>query len=220
MQIRINLFNAIYYHRTTRAFDHSIKNLFYDTLRILLPKSPLEDLSGYFGLTEYTLFYRVQQWAGGRKGKRKALGDKWKRILQRKREWVSAYERRFFLDSRDRHSVLADLFLRRDTENLRQLEMMIRDQLPKKKASLPFVLDLASQDPRPDNPLDEKQSIWLFDHSQKRIEKESLAALLTHVPYRIIVLRILAPNHDEDSVLSQAAEAMLSEGIPSYTTNV
>jgi len=220
IQTRINLFNAIYYHRTTRAFDHSIKNLFHDTLRIILPKSPIEDLPGYLELTEYSLFHVVQEWAMARKGKRKALGEKWKRILQRKREWITAYERRFFLDSRDRTSILADLFLRRDAENLRHLEQMIRGRLPKKKTSLNFVLDLASQDPRPDNPLDEKQSIWLFDHSQKRIEKESLADLLTNVPYRIIVLRILAPSHEEDRLLSQAAEAMLSEGIPSYTTNI
>lgn len=220
IQTRINLFNAIYYHRTTRAFDHSIKNLFHDTLRILIPKSPLEDISEYLGLTEYALFYRVQEWAVTGKGKRKALGEKWQRILHRKREWVTAYERRFLLDSRDRNSILADLFLRRDPENLHQLEKLIRDRLPKKKASLAFVLDVASQDPRPDNPLDEKQSIWLFDHSQKKIEKESLAALLTNVPYRIIVLRILAPNHDEDRLLSRAAEATLSEGVPSYTTNI
>jgi HD superfamily phosphohydrolase len=220
IQTRINLFNAIYYHRTTRAFDHSIKNLFYDTLRILLPKSPLENLTGYLRLTEFSLFHLVQEWAVAAKGRRKELGEKWRLILQRQREWVTAYEKRFFLDSRDRNSVLADLFLRRDTENMRQLESMIRARLPKKKVSLPFVLDLASQDPRPDNPLDEKQIIWLFDHSRNMIERESLAALLTNVPYRIIVMRILAPNHEEDRLLSHAAEAMLSEGIPSYTTNI
>jgi HD superfamily phosphohydrolase len=220
IQARISLFNSIYYHRTTRAFDYSIRDVFYETMQIILPKSPIVNPSEYLELTEYALFHKVQQWAKEGKGKKKRLGEKWQRILQRKREWVTAYERRFSFESRDRTTTLADLFLRRDPDNQRRLEEMIRGKLPKKKASIPFILDLASQDPRPDNPLADGQGIWLYDHSQKRIEREGLDALLESVPYRIIIMRILAPDHKQDLLLSRAADEMLSEGIPSYSTNI
>jgi hypothetical protein len=220
IQARINLFQAIYYHRTTRALDLSIKEVFHKTLRDLLPESPLERPDDYLGLTEYALFQTVRQWAKGRHRRRRALGEAWTAILQRKRQWVTAFERTFYLDSRDRSSPLADLFLGRNPENLRRLEAFIRDKLPDALREISFVLDLASQDPRPDNPWDPKQSVWIFNHHTRRVERETLAAALETIPYRIIKLRILAPDHERDDVLAGAAESFLSERLPSYTTNV
>jgi HD superfamily phosphohydrolase len=220
IQARINLFQSIYYHRTTRALDHSIKNIFHDTLKELLPESPLERPEDYLELTEYSLFHTVRQWAKGRNKRRRNLGEAWSAILLRKREWVTSFERTFQLDSRDRSSILADLFLKRDPENLKRLEFMIRDKLPHEFEDVRFVLDLASLDPRPDNPLDPGQSIWIFNHNTIEVERKTLAAVLENVPYRIIKMRILAPNHQFDEVLSKAASALLTERIPSYTTNV
>jgi HD superfamily phosphohydrolase len=217
---RINLFQAIYYHRATRALDLSIRNVFHDTLRELLPESPLIRPEDYLELTEYSLFHTVRQWAKGRNRRRQAIGEAWKAILLRKREWVTSYERTFYLDSRDRSSPLADLFLRRDPENLRQLESLIREKLSKGLRKTAFVLDLASQDPRPDNPLDPNQTVWVFNQNTRRVEQETLVAVLENVPYRIINMRILAQNHDHDDSLGAGAEALLCERLPSYTTNL
>ncbi len=220
IQARINLFQAIYYHRTTRALDLSIKGVFHKTLRELLPQSPMERPEEYLELTEYALFHTMRQWARGRHKVRRELGEAWMGILQRKRQWVTSFERTFYLDSRDRSSPLADLFLRRNPENLRRLEAFIREKLPGRLRRIPFVLDLASQDPRPDNPWDPQQSVWIFNHHSRRVERETLAAALETIPYRIIKLRILAPDHACDDVLAAAAESSLSERLPSYTTNV
>jgi hypothetical protein len=220
IQARINLFQSIYYHRTTRALDLSIKNVFYETMKELLPDNPLESPHDYLELTEYSLFHTVRQWARGRNKKRRMLGEEWMRILSRRRQWVTAYERTFYLDSRDRSSPLADLFLRRERENIKLIESMIRERLPGRLRHVTFVLDLASQDPRPDNPLDPGHSIWLYNHSTGRVERETLAAVLENIPYRIIKMRILAPDHSHDKALSRAAEALLSERLPSYSTNI
>jgi HD superfamily phosphohydrolase len=220
IQARINLFQTIYYHRTTRAMDLSIKNVFRQTLEELLPRSPLERPEDYLELTEYSLFHTVRQWARGRNRRRKRLGEAWMGILLRRRGWVTCYERTFYLDSRDRSSPLADLFLGRDPENLRRLQSLVREKLPKEMKGISFVLDLASQDPRPDNPFDPHQSIWIFDHNRRRLEQERLAAILENVPYRIIQMRILAPSHEYDQELACATEAFLCERLPSYTTNL
>jgi HD superfamily phosphohydrolase len=217
---RINLFQAIYYHRTTRALDLSIKAIFHNTLRELLPINPLVRPDDYLELTEYSLFHTVRQWTKGRNRRKQALGESWKAILLRKREWVTSYERTFYLDSRDRSSPLADLFLRRDPDNLRRLQALIRERLPGGLEGISFVLDLASQDPRPDNPLDPRQSVWVFNQNTRQVEQETLAAVLENVPYRIIKMRILSQNHDHDDGLAKAAEALLSERLPSYTTNL
>jgi HD superfamily phosphohydrolase len=220
IQARINLFQAIYYHRTTRALDLSIKRVFRDTLEILLPESPLVAPQGYLELTEYSLFHTVRQWNQERHRSRRRLGEAWQAILLRKRDWVTSFDHTFYLDSRDRAGPLADLFLRRDPENLRSLETLIRQKLPSAFRNLPFVLDLASQDPRPDNPLDPQQSAWIFNHHTRQVERESLTAVLENVPYRIIRMRILARDHAHDDALAQAAQVLLQERIPSYTTNI
>lgn len=220
LQARINLFQAIYYHRTTRALDLSIQAIFARTLQELLPSSPLEDPDSYLELTEYCLFHTVRQWAKSRTARLRSLGEAWLAILQRKRQWVTSYERTFYLDARDRSSPLADLFLRRDPENRRRIESLVREKLPDGSRSVRFVVDLASHDPRPDNPLDPQQSFWILNQNTGRVEQETMAALLENVPYRIIKMRIMAPDHDSDELLATAAEALLSERLPSYTTNV
>jgi hypothetical protein len=200
--------------------DLSIKSVLHDTLKELLPWSPLDRPEDYLELTEYSLFHAVRQWARGRHRRRRRLGEAWMAILLRRREWVTAFERTFYLDARDRSSSLADLFLRRDPGNLRRIEALIREKLPEGFREVPFAMDLASQDPRPDNPLDPHQAMWVLNHSTGRIEQETLAAMLENVPYRIIKMRILASNHEHDDELARSAEALLSERLPSYTTNL
>jgi HD superfamily phosphohydrolase len=220
LQARINLFQAIYYHRTTRALDLSIQAIFSKTMKELLPRSPLEDPEKYLELTEYSLFNKVRQWAASRVKRLRDLGQAWSEILQRKRQWVTAYERTFYLDARDRTSPLADLFLRRDPENRLRIQQLIREKLPASSRSTKFVVDLASHDPRPDNPLDPQQCFWILNQNTGQVEQETLAALLENVPYRIIKMRLMASDHACDEVLAGAAEALLSERLPSYTTNV
>lgn len=220
LQARINLFQAIYYHRTTRALDLSIQAIFARTLQELLPNSPLEDPDSYLELTEYCLFHTVRQWAKSRSPRLRRLGEAWLSILQRKRQWVTSFERTFYLDARDRSSPLADLFLRRDPENRRRIESLIRERLQDRARGVRFVVDLASHDPRPDNPLHPQQSFWILNENTGRVEQESLAAVLENVPYRIIKMRIMAPDHSFDEALAGAAECLLTERLPSYTTNV
>lgn len=220
LQARINLFQAIYYHRTTRALDLSIQAIFAKTMKELLPHSPLEDPYRYLDLTEYSLFNNVRQWATSRVRRLRDLGQAWAEILQRRRQWVTAYERTFYLDARDRSSPLADLFLRRDPENRLRIQQLIREKLPVAFRNMRFVVDLASHDPRPDNPLDPQQCFWILNQNTGQVEQETLAALLENVPYRIIKMRLMAPDHGCDEVLAGAAEALLSERLPSYTTNV
>lgn len=220
LQARINLFQAIYYHRTTRALDLSIQAIFAKTLEELLPRSPLDDPDGYLELTEYSLFHTVRQWARSRTVRLRRLGEAWVAILQRRREWVTSYERTFYLDARDRSSPLADLFLRRDPENRRRIESLLRERLPEEARGVRFVVDLASHDPRPDNPLDPHQSFWILNQNTGRVEQETLAAVLENVPYRIIKMRLMAPDHSFDEALAKAAETLLTERLPSYTTNV
>jgi HD superfamily phosphohydrolase len=220
LQARINLFQAIYYHRTTRALDLSIQAIFARTMEELLPHSPLDEPEAYLQLTEYSLFNMVNQWARSRVRRLRKLGEAWAEILQRRRQWVTSYERTFYLDARDRSSPLADLFLRRDPENRRRIQALIREKLPPSSREMRFVVDLASHDPRPDNPMDPQQCFWILNQNTGQVEQETLAALLENVPYRIIKMRLMAPDHACDEVLASAAEALLSERLPSYTTNV
>jgi len=62
LNARFNLYAHVYFHRTTRALDLQLQEIFSDTMEILFPANPLDDLSGYLALDEWTLFSHVRDW--------------------------------------------------------------------------------------------------------------------------------------------------------------
>jgi HD superfamily phosphohydrolase len=52
IETRANLFRTIYFHRTVRALDLSLEDVFPDTMRRLFPGNPLAHLEAYRNFTE------------------------------------------------------------------------------------------------------------------------------------------------------------------------
>ena len=59
ISVRAELFRAIYFHRTVRAIDLELQELFLDSKRHLFPGNPLEHLDEYQRLTEWSLLMEV-----------------------------------------------------------------------------------------------------------------------------------------------------------------
>jgi len=93
--------------------------------------------------------------------------------------------------------------------------------LPPHLRNLPFKIDMASQDPRPLNPLKMgDRQIYVYDPATGRVSKEPLTEILKYLPGKVAQCRIFAVSHEHDAVLAHALERALGEEPPSIVTNV
>src|SRR5690606_16821349 len=83
IETRANLFRMIYFHRTVRALDLAIEEIFSETMRHLFEGNPVEYLDRYLDFTESSFLVDVQRWAGSDQPELRALGRRWRSILCR-----------------------------------------------------------------------------------------------------------------------------------------
>jgi hypothetical protein len=60
--VRAELFRSVYFHRTVRAIDLTLKDLFADSRDLLFAGNPLERLAEYHDFTEWSLLVDVARW--------------------------------------------------------------------------------------------------------------------------------------------------------------
>ena len=68
LNARLYMYTNVYYHRTTRAIDEHLKELFKDTMAALFPYNPVENLAEYLELTDWSLLEAVREVGQGRTG--------------------------------------------------------------------------------------------------------------------------------------------------------
>lgn len=110
LDARMLLYQQVYFHRTVRAIDLDLAEVFGASVRALFgAESPAEQLAGYADLDEYALLHQAARWARGEDvvGEADAaklvpgdgrvtssLADGWRRILLRRPSWRSEAELR------------------------------------------------------------------------------------------------------------------------------
>ncbi len=212
LQARLYLYTNVYYHRTTRAIDLHLREIFPETMRLLFPRHPLRALGAYQGLTDWSLLEEVRGWARSPVKRRRALGREWARVLGRSVKWKMAYETTLSMKEFEKGRTLI-------TPEV--LEVRIRAALPARLRRFPFRVDLAAQDPRPVNPLVMGyRQIHVFNPSTKQVSKEPLREYFDYLPAKVVQCRIFAPSHAHDRILSEAAERVLVAGEESIKTHV
>lgn len=199
LNARKYLYENVYFHRTTRAIDLHLQDLFPETMEKIAPGNPLDHLDEYLYLTDWSLLQEVSRWR--RKGL--PLGREWGRVLDRDLKWRLAYEKTLqpaeMRDGLD--AIAAD-----------DWEGRIRGALPAGKRDLTFRVDMATQDSRPQDPLAMgKKQIHTYDPSTDAVTKESLAELFGSIPSKIVKFRVFALDHANDRLLARHAEQALRE---------
>ena len=212
LNTRLYLYSNVYYHRTTRAIDIHLREIFGDTMKYLFPYNPLDRLDAYLYLTDWSLMETVRPWPGDRSKAKRALGREWARILGRDVKWKMAYNA--FLPTRgdERGRTFIDQ---------RTVEHRLRQALPPHLRKLDFRVDMANQDPRPLNLLNMGEfQIYVYDPATRSISKEALKEFFDYLPARIVQFRIFAKDHSTDAELARAAEKVLTSDGHSVKTNV
>jgi HD superfamily phosphohydrolase len=210
LNTRLYLYTNVYYHRTTRAIDLHLREIFPETMKLIFRGNPIAHMEDYLRLTDWSLLEEVSRWR--RAKEHDALAREWGRIVDRDIKWKMAYDRTLSLNE-----LRYGMALIQDTE----WEKRIRAALPASAADLVFRVDTATQDPRPENPFAMgKKQIHIYDPSSGEITKESLSELFEFIPSKVVQYRVFALDHENDRLLSEVAEAALKGAAPAVATSV
>ncbi len=203
LNARHYLYSNVYYHRTTRAIDIHLQEIFSQTMRYLYPYNPLDQLDTYLHLTDWSVIESVRKWIKENNRTKKRLGKEWACILNRNIKWKMAY-----------NTILPIVPTPHAQSRFQssQLETQIRHVLPKHLKKLEFRIDMAHQDTRPINLLNMGGfQIFVYEPSTQHVAKESLNTFLEHLPARMVQFRIYTHTHQADAELTHAAKLVLRE---------
>ena len=198
---RFTMYADVYFHRTNRAVDLHMAEIFQETIRLLFPFDPREALSAYLGVSDWSLLEGVQRWVNDDDPRKRALGTEWAKILNREVKWKMAYD----------HMETMDEPRGKKFWSARDLEEAIRKHLPEPLRGIEFKVDMARQDPRPLNPwTEETKKILIYDPATGRASPSPVADLLRYVPAQVAHYRIFATDHSNDAELAAATQAALA----------
>ncbi|MBP8117126.1 MAG: hypothetical protein KAY09_05275, partial [Nitrospira sp.] len=210
LNTRMYLYSNVYYHRTTRAIDIHLRDIFGDTMKLLFPSNPAKHMDEYLTLTDWSLLEDVRRWKKAGQSSLRRLHQEWAHILERDVKWKMAYS-----------TVLKEKGIERgmDFPSHEQFQQQIQKALPAKLQALPFRVDMAPLDPRPDPKDTRGIPLLVYDPGTKGVSTEPLEEFLDLLPTRLVQFRIYALDHDQDAALSRAAATVLNKTPSSMETN-
>ncbi len=212
LNARLNLYANVYFHRTTRALDLHLQEIFRETMELLFPGNPLDDLDAYARLDEWRLYETVHAWADGGDSPRKRLGREWQRLYSRQVKWKMSFATDISVETVQKGTSFAEA---------RDYEEQIRSRLPRSLHRIALRVDLATQDPRPVNPMVQTDKrINIFNPALGSISQEPLRDIYRFIPARIVHFRVFTMNHEHDAEISAAAAKVLENPRAASRTNI
>jgi HD superfamily phosphohydrolase len=201
IEVRGELFRSLYFHRTVRAIDLTLADLFRPTLARLLPGNPLEHLDQYRGLTEWSMLVDVERWPAAADPELRRLGEGWQEVLHRRVRWRMACERtiRFEQGQSESTSIFTDADL---------VERRVRAQLPPGLRGLNFRADVARHYHRPISAAAARQN-FVYEPSTGQVRGLVEHEQVVRLPVSFSVCRLYAQDHAHDADLATALDRLL-----------
>lgn len=202
IEIRANLFRTIYFHRTVRALDLALEDVFPETMRHLFPGNPLEDLGGYLNFHEASFLVDVQRWQRSEDPDLHRLGEAWKSMLCRETLWRMAAERTFYfhIGTNEQTTILSEPEL---------LERRVRQKLPAAIRDIPLKLDVARHHHRPGTRVAAGGQNFVYDPGEGEVRELAEFELFRSLPLSFSICRLYARGHEYDAELNRALQAVL-----------
>ena len=192
LEARLYLYLSIYFHRTVRRIDLSMREIFADTVARVLSGDPREHLDEYSDLTDWSLLETVRRWRRGNAEERR-LAEAWRRITDRQLRWQLVFEATL------RAGVRTD-----------DLHARIDDALPAHARGARFLVDVAMASIAPSNPMDPTGFIAVYDPLRDRVERGRADALVARLPQHNAVVRVFTDDEGATTALHTAAMRVLS----------
>jgi HD superfamily phosphohydrolase len=201
IEARDKLFRSLYFHRTVRAIDLTLADLFGPTLKLVFPGNPLHHLNEYRALTEWSLLVEVARWSDDADAHKRELGAGWRDILERRIRWKMACERT--IHYAQGQPELASIFT--DAE---LVERKVRAMLPADQRGLPFRADVARHYHRPLSSAAAKQN-FVYEPATGKVIPLSDHEQFTRLPVSLSLCRVYALDHEHDADLTTALDQLL-----------
>ena len=202
LSARLYLYSQVYFHRTVRRIDLQLREVFRPTVELLLGGNPLERLDRYQALTEWSLLSEVDRWAavGHRDARQRELGEAWAEVVARKLKWKLIYQGH--TDAKEIPT--GALSVTRD-----QFASELRDRLPKALRDIVFEVDVAAQESRAFNPMNETADILIYEPLENLFQQSRVLDLFKRLPVRMSLFRIFAHDEAHRDELIRAANEVL-----------
>jgi HD superfamily phosphohydrolase len=220
LSVRAELFRSIYFHRTVRAIDLTLNELFEASRELLFPgsggegsRNPLENLDEYLHFTEWSLLIDVSRWDRSPNPKKRELAPKWADFLARQVPFHLAAETTtlFLTGQREQTSVFAD------TEAFRRA---IVAGLPESLRSIPFEADIARHLHRPDSHRPTAAQNFLYDPATDKIRRLEEEELFQHIPQSYRICRVYTKEREHIVPLARALESLTQAAAQDDETNM
>ncbi len=218
LKFRFHMYTSIYYHRTVRAIELHMKEIFGKTIELLYGKiNPYEDLDTFFKMDDWSILSDVQKWQEENNDEeKKALAGEWKQIIERKPKWKC-------LDQ-----CVQDYSQLKVTQKIsapEELEREIRKQLQTK--DIEFKIDLSQEDPRRLDPLydiEDPSKVKIYDPAKETLLRPSEVKdfFEWRLPEKSVIFRLYVPreqSREHDCRLINAFVAATSGKGQTYETS-
>jgi len=211
--VRAELFRAVYFHRTVRAIDLSLQELFAESKQLLFPGNPLEHLDAYQQLTEWSLLVNVAGWPRSGDPALEQLGRRWQRFLGREVRWKMACEQTIFFKpgQAEQTSVFSNETL---------FEAAVRSHLPPELRDLPLRFDPARHVHRSGVRAPASGQNFLFDSATGKIRSLDDRELFRQIPLSYRICRIYAEDDSHNVELAAAMDRLTRASHADDATNM
>ena len=210
IETRSNLFRTIYFHRTVRALDLALEDVFPETMHYLFQGNPLDDLDAYRRLTESSFLVDVERFANTGDKKQQALGKRWQELLSRNVTWKMACERtiQFHAGRAESTTIFSEPDL---------VEKRVRQKLAPDMRKIPLKVDVARHYHRPSGRLPAGGQNFLLDLAVGAAQELNDDELFRALPVSVSIFRVYSQDHRYDAALNKALNAVLGETADSKT---
>ncbi len=198
MGVRAELFRTVYFHRTVRAIDLTLRDLFIDSRELLFPGNPLEHLEDYRRFTEWSLLVDVARWVNSEDPKKRALAPRWNAFLARQIRWKMVCQRTLLFGPADAEQ--ASIF-----SDARFVEEALRKLLPAEAREIRLAIDVARHVSRPHTRGPAAGQNFLFDPANGRPRPLTDDQLFRQLPVSHRICRVYA---EDDRFAHEIAKAL------------
>lgn len=211
--VRGELFRAIYFHRTVRAIDLTLGDLFAQSGEFLFPGNPLSNLSAYQRFTEWSLLIDVARWAESDCPEQREAGLAWQEFLARRIPWRMACERTRIFGPGE--SEPASILSRAEF-----VETALRERLPAELKALPLRVDLARHVHRPGTRGPASGQNFLYEPVTKSTRPIGDNELFRRLPMSYRLCRVYAQTSEHNAELAAALDGLLGGDAEDDVTNM
>jgi HD superfamily phosphohydrolase len=207
LRFRFHMYLTVYYHRTVRAIEMHMKEIFFQTVKLLYGTlNPYNDLDSFLCMDDWSLLCGVQEWLKRGSKRKKELASEWKSVLERMPKWRC-------LCQRHKDFERFDQVLKIPPSN--ELEDMVSQKLDLKRDNLQFRIDLPEEDPRRLDPLydiREPAKVKIYNPAKNEVDLEEAERLANRLPAKSVIFRLYVPREQSseyDKMLINAFDSVI-----------